>query len=103
MGLSFPCGKARNQANEGWPLPARCGNRQAWAEMELWPVCLAAKDAACRCGNRRTKETSEKGQSDESPTVDNPITFKYNDKEEGDAEGCMRYIFIRIKAEEHQY
>ena len=39
MGLSLPCGKARNQANEGWPLPARCGNRQDWAEMETGPVC----------------------------------------------------------------
>ncbi len=99
---------------QGKETACRCGNRQARVIGEFGPVCLAtktawagdvmaAKDAACRCGNRRTKETSEKGQSDESPTVDNPITFKYNDKEEGDAEGCMRYIFIRIKAEEHQY
>ena len=40
MGLSLPCGKARKRANEGWPLPARCGNRRAWAEMETGPVCL---------------------------------------------------------------
>ena len=45
MGLSLPCGKARKRANEGWPLPARCGNRQAWAEMKPRPVCLAAKAA----------------------------------------------------------
>ena len=45
MGLSLPCGKARNQANGGWPLPARCGNRQDWAEMETGPVCLSAKAA----------------------------------------------------------
>ena len=45
MGLSLPCGKARNQANEGWPLPARCGNRQAREIGELGPVCLAAKAA----------------------------------------------------------
>ena len=38
MGLSLPCGKARNQANEGWPLPARCRNRQDWAEMETAAV-----------------------------------------------------------------
>ena len=45
MGLSLPCGKARNQANKSWPLPARCGNRRAWAEMEPGPVCLSAKTA----------------------------------------------------------
>ena len=45
MGLSLPCGKARNQANEGWPLPARCGNRRDWAETELRPICLTAKAA----------------------------------------------------------
>ncbi len=45
MGLSLPCGKARNQANEGWLLPARCGNRRAYVIGGLWPVCLAAKAA----------------------------------------------------------
>ena len=45
MGLSLPCGKARNQANESWPLLARCGNRRAREIGELRPVCLAAKAA----------------------------------------------------------
>ena len=48
MGLSVPCGKERNRANEDWPLPARCGNRRDWAEMEIGPVCLAAKTARAR-------------------------------------------------------
>ena len=49
MGLSLPCGKARKRANEGWPLPVRCGNRRACVTGELGPVCLAAK--AARAGD----------------------------------------------------
>ena len=40
MGLSLPCGKARKRAKEGWPLPARCGNRRARVIGEPGPVCL---------------------------------------------------------------